>query len=652
MKRKLSTIVSVDVAGYSRLMGRDEEGTHARLSALFRELLEPAAREHAGVVIKKTGDGLLADFASVVEAVRYAIQVQKGAAERNAHLPTERHIIFRIGVNLGDVIVDAGEIFGDGVNIAVRLESIAEPGTIVVSRAVRNHVRDKLNVAFEDMGAQRLKNIARPLRAYRIRPEGSPNQNRGGAARGRLHRGAPLGLGAAGAAMVVASLLWWPKLLDLQPVTAALFSDSSALQTNRGEPEQRFSIVVLPFANLSADPQQDYFVDGITESLTTDLSRVLPGSFVVARRTALIYKNKPIDPGEIVRDLKAHYYLEGSVVIDGDQVRVNARLMDAETNTELWAERFDTERTDVLEIQDRIVGRLSRSVGLKLVDIQARRSERDHPHNASAVDLVMRGQATVNRPASRESMLAARGLFQQALQYEPDDVDALAGVATTYLFEVLNSYYETGREERLRKASVLVDRALAIEPRHIVALRIHAGLLRAEGNFDAAISASKAVIEQNPGEPWAYKEVGLSELYLGRFQDALDWFEKADQIGPRDPGRWIWLGAMGRVQFFLGNNDQAIRLLKLSAEANPKDVRAYALLAAVFALSDRSEDASQALASCLRLRPETTISELFDDWSVPLDATSPIYRRQHERFREGLRLAGMSEGTSRRAPSQ
>jgi adenylate cyclase len=209
---------------------------------------------------------------------------------------------------------------------------------------------------------------------------------------------------------------------------------------------------------------------------------------------------------------------------------------------------------------------------------------------------------------------------------------------------VLNSYYSNDREQRLHDAKALIDRALAIEPHHIVALKIHSAIFRAEGHFEDAIAASEMVIAQNPGEPWSYKEIGLSHLYLGRFEEALHWFKKADQIGPRDPSRWIWLGAMGRVHFFLGRNDEAIRLLRLSANANPRDARAYALLAAIYAVSGQNEDAASALDSCLRLRPDMTINRFFADWSVALQATSPTYQRQHERFREGLRIAGMAEG--------
>jgi class 3 adenylate cyclase/TolB-like protein/Flp pilus assembly protein TadD len=628
LKRKLTTILSADVAGYSRLMGRDEEGTHARLVALGRELLEPAIGAHGGTLIKKTGDGVLAEFASVVEAMRYAIKVQEGAAEWNAGFPHDEHIAFRIGINVGDVIVEAGDIFGNGVNVAVRLEGLATPGGIVVSRAVRDHVHG-LPLRFEDMGEQAVKNIARPVRAFRVHIEGSATQGKWNLGRRYFRHGALAGVAALGLMAAIGGGSWLLKAPAWPP------------RSTNPERAPRLSIVVLPFANLSGDPGQEYFVDGITENLTTDLSRALPGSYVVARGTAFTYRGRPVDARKIGRDLHVRYLLEGSAVASGDRVRVNAQLIDAQTGTELWAERFDNKREGVLEIQDQIVARLSRGVGLQLVNIEARRSER--AGNPSAVDFVMRGQAIVNRPTSPQTMITARALFQQALEYDPENVDALAGLATTYTFEVLNSYYENGREERLHRAKALIRRALAIEPHHIIALKVHAAVLRAEGEFEDAIAASQAVIAQNPGEPWAYKEVGLSQLYLGRLHEALSWLEKADRIGPRDPSRWIWLGVMGRVQFFLGRDEDAIRLYRLSADANPNDVRAYAVLAAIYALSGRNDEAAAALADCLHLRPEMTIKRFFDDWSVPLQATSPEYRRQHERIRDGLRLAGMPE---------
>ena len=646
LKRRLTTILIADLAGYSRLMGGDEEGTHRRVRALFDEVLEPAIERHGGALIKKTGDGVLAEFVSVVEAVRCAIAVQRGVAEQNAGLSPDQNLAFRIGINLGDVIAEADDIYGDGVNIAARLETLAEPGGIAVSRSVRDHVRDRMKLEFEDLGEQVVKNIARPVRAFRIRTEsGAGQSDRTKVRRRGIYRGLLTGSSALGAALFIGLGIWWLVYpASLPAVDTALFRGPAAFQAAGNQIASRLSIVVLPFANLSGDPQQDYFADGISQSLITDLSRALPGSFVVARGTAFTYKGREVDAAQVGRDLNVRYLLEGSVITDGDRLRVNARLIEAETSTELWAERFDSQRKDVLEIQNQIVAPLSRSVGLELVDIEARRSERERLGNPSAIDLVMRAQAVANRPASADTMIAARALFQRALEHDPGNVDALAGMAGTYVFEVLNSYYSNGREQRLHDAKALIDRALAIEPHHIVALKIHSAIFRAEGHFEDAIAASEMVIAQNPGEPWSYKEIGLSHLYLGRFEEALHWFKKADQIGPRDPSRWIWLGAMGRVHFFLGRNDEAIRLLRLSANANPRDARAYALLAAIYAVSGQNEDAASALDSCLRLRPDMTINRFFADWSVALQATSPTYQRQHERFREGLRIAGMAEG--------
>src|SRR5258706_7012139 len=374
LTRKLTTILIADVVGYSRLMARDEEGTHARLAAFLRDLLEPAITSHGGTLIKKTGDGVLAEFPSVVEGIRCAIEIQQGAADRNKGLPPEQHISFRIGVNIGDVIVDADDIYGDGINVAARLEGLADSGAIIVSRAVRDHVRDKLKLDFEDLGEQSVKNIARPVRAFRIQighTHGRQDARRRIGLRGVLAGAGVLGLGAA-----TMGGLWWLKHPAASPtLPSASSTASSAPPVANVTRASRLSIVVLPFTNLSCAPREDYFADGITESLTTDLSRVLPGSFVVARGTAFGYRGKPIDTSQVSRDLNVRYVLRGSVLPAGDRVRVNAQLIDTQTDTELWAERFDKMRKDVLELQDQIVGRLSSAVGLQVVDIEAERSE-------------------------------------------------------------------------------------------------------------------------------------------------------------------------------------------------------------------------------------------------------------------------------------
>ena len=327
------------------------------------------------------------------------------------------------------------------------------------------------------------------------------------------------------------------------------------------------SIVVLPFLNLSGDPQQDRISDGITDSLTTDLSRAIPGSFVVSRDTAFAYKGKAVDARQIGRDLDVRYVVEGSVLPDGELVRVNSQLVDARTGGHLWAERFDLKRSDVLEVQDDIVGRLSRAIGLKMIESEARRSER--AKSPEAHDLVLRAKALVNRPTSKATMEQARQLFVQALEIDDDNAEAQAGIATTHIFEVLNGYHATGNAERLDLADVLLTRALAADPHTLLALKAKAALLRAQGHFDEAIMAAEAVIAENPGEPWAYKEIGLSNLYLGRAEQSLGWFAKADRFGPRDPGRWSWLDSRGHALILLGRDREAIRYLRMALDANP-----------------------------------------------------------------------------------
>jgi TolB-like protein/class 3 adenylate cyclase len=352
--RRLTAILAADVVGYSRLMGADEEGTHERLKAHLGQLVEPKIKEHRGRTVKNTGDGLLAEFASVVDAVRCAVEVQRGMINREREVPEERRIWFRIGVNVGDVIAEEHDIFGDGVNVAARLEALAEPGGICVSRVVRDQVRDRLDYTFEDLGEQTVKNIARPVRVYALRPEG------------------------------VASL----------PTTSG---SSTTLHSPRIA-APRLSIVVLPFANLSNDPEQGYFADGITEDLTTDLSR-LPDMLVISRNTAFTYRNKPVDTRQIGRELGVRYVLEGSVRRSGSQIRVNAQLIDAETDRHLWAERFDRDAGDLFALQDEVTSRIAVALNIELVTAEAGRIT-EHP---DALDYILRGRAVMSKPKTPDN---------------------------------------------------------------------------------------------------------------------------------------------------------------------------------------------------------------------------------------------------------
>jgi len=395
--RRLTAILAADVAGYSRLMGVDEEGTHERLKAHLHDLIDPKIAEHRGRIVKTTGDGLLAEFASVVDAVRCAVEVQRAMLDRNAEIPEDKRIVFRMGVNLGDVILDGDDIYGDGVNIAARLETLAEPGGICISRVVRDQIRDKLPYSFTDIGEQQVKNIARPVRAYAMSVVASIPQVAAPATLGRTKSLRRFVIpSSAIAALCIAAVAWlvWPKgTPPAGPTQAPVTADASNPAI---KPASRLSIVVLPFVNLSNDPDQQYFADGITDDLTTDLSRI-SGSFVIARNTAFTYKGRPVDAKQIGRELGVRYVLEGSVRRAGDQIRVNAQLVDAETGAHVWADRIDTDRANLPQVQNEITSRLARTLNVELIKDVSRRIEQEKAIDPDARDLVMRGWALLIR---------------------------------------------------------------------------------------------------------------------------------------------------------------------------------------------------------------------------------------------------------------
>ena len=410
VERRLSAIMAADVAGYSRLMHHDEEGTHAKLTALLADSVAPAITEHGGRIVKNTGDGFLAEFPSAVEAVRAAVQFQACITKLTLGELEDRRIAFRVGINIGDVIVEPHDIFGDGVNIAARLESIAEPGGACISSAVYDQIQGKVGVEFADLGEQTFKNITRPVRVYALVPNGS----------GRVIQAERQG--------------------SLSP--------------------PRLSIVVLPFANLSRDPEQDYFVDGVTESLTTDLSRI-NGSFVIARNSAFSYKGKSIDVRQVGRELNIRYVLEGSVQRCGNRLRVNVQLVDAETGTHLWAERFDKPVADLFEMQDEIVSRLANALETQLIEAEARRAERS-PH-PNSLDLYFQGIAWVNKGTTPDHMAQARGFFERALALDPRSVEALVGLASVAGLVCVN-YSTDDCLERFAVQEAASIKALSLAP--------------------------------------------------------------------------------------------------------------------------------------------------------------------------------------------
>ena len=435
--RRLAAILAADVAGYSRLMGVDEEGTHERLKAHLGELVTPKISEHRGRIVKNTGDGFLAEFPSVVDAVRCAVEVQRGMADREPEVPEDQRIRFRIGVNLGDVIAEEHDIFGDGVNVAARLEALAEPGGICVSRVVRDQVRDRLDYTFEDLGDQQVKNIARPVRVYALRLEA--------AAEGSLSR-APL-----------------------------------ASPVSQSPKAPRLSIVVLPFANLSNDPGQQYLADGITEDLTTDLSGIA-GMVVISRTTAFTYRDKPIEVRQIGRELNVRYVLEGSIRRSGDRIRCNAQLIDAESDTHIWAERFDLLADDLLWLQDEVTGRIAIALDLELVKLEAARPS----ENPDAFEYILRAKAAYNRDSTRERFAATISLCESALALDPASIQARTLLAETLAGRVLDQLADTPAAD-LERAEALISDVLAASQRDPVAHFARGQVLRAQCRYEAAI---------------------------------------------------------------------------------------------------------------------------------------------------------------------
>jgi adenylate cyclase len=436
--RKLAAILAADVAGYSKLASADEERTLARLRGLRSDLFDPAIAAHHGRVVKRTGDGAIIEFRSVVDAARCAIEVQNGMVERNAGLPPERRIEFRVGIHLGDVVEESdGDLMGDGVNIAARLEGITKPGAICLSEQAYWQVKSRLDLAVSDLGAIQLKNIAEPVRVYAIEvgksAQAKPTKP---AVRRRWPMFALLGAGIV-ALFAIAGSAWY-----------FLGANRPATVTSNAPPARaeaaHLSIVALPFTSLSGDPSQDYFADGITENLTTDLPRI-PNSFVIARNTAFTFKGKNIPIKEISKELGVRYVLEGSVQRDQNRVRVNAQLIDGETGAHLWADRFEESITDLFKLQDQVVARLANTLGYELVKAEAQRST--HSANPDAIDLTMRGWAAMWQPLTKESITSARDYFERAIKTDPQNAQAMVGLAYA---RIRTNYYgwNTGAENK------------------------------------------------------------------------------------------------------------------------------------------------------------------------------------------------------------
>jgi adenylate cyclase len=549
--RRLAGILALDVAEYSRLMGADEEGTHERLKAHLGQLVDPKIKEHRGRTVKSTGDGILAEFPSVIDAVRCAAEVQRGMIDRNAEQPADQRIEFRIGINLGDVIVEEYDIFGDGVNVAARLEALAQPGGICISGTVYDQIRDKLAHRFDDMGEQSVKNIARPVRVYALRPDAVavlPRSN-----------GAPLAA-------------------KPQPAAAP-----------------RLSIVVLPFTNLSNDADQQYFADGITEDLTTDLSRIAD-MLVISRNTAFTYRNKPVDTKQIGRELRVRYVLEGSVRRAENRVRVNAQLIDAETDTHLWAERLDGDAGDLFALQDEITSRIAVALDLELIAAEAIRPT-EHP---DAVDYILQGRAAVSNPRSRGRYAEAISLFERALALDPQSVAAKSWLALTLANRVINQMTDRIAGD-IARAQGLIGEALAESPRSATVHFAKGEVLRAQKRYDEAIPEYETVLAFDRNSASALLALGHCKLMTGSIEELIPLVEQAIRLSPRDPQIAVMCYRIGEVHLLQSRTDKAISWLEKARSANPELQYVHAFLASAYALKGETERAAAELAEARRL---------------------------------------------------
>ena len=567
-------------------MGLDEVGT-ARTLREHRAVTDALVAKHGGRLVKTTGDGVLLEFPSVVDAVECAVAVQAVMAARNEGVPEDRRMLYRIGINLGDILIEGDDILGDGVNVAARLEGIAEPGGICISSSAHDQVRDKLELRFIDLGEQTLKNIARPIRAYAVVRDG---------------------LGARGS--------------SITPSPAAA---------------PHLSIVVLPFANMGGDPEQDYFVDGVTESLTTDLSRI-NGAFVIACNTAFTFKGKRVDVKKLGRELNVRYVLEGSVQRGGNRLRVNVQLIDAETGNHLWAERFDKPVADLFDMQDEIVSRLANTLDAELIAAEARRAECSlHP---DAMDLVFQGSSWLNKGLTPDHLAQARSFFEKAIALDPENVEAMVGLArvdTSLGAAVMTDDYSA----RFAAAETTITKTLSLAPNHARAHWVLGIVQMFTNRVAQGIAECEQALTLDRNLARAHAHIGLAKYLFGRGAETEPHINEALRLSPRDTQAPRWMVWVGLAKAQLGADAEAVIWMRRGLDANRNYSVTHFDLAALLARLGKLDEARAAVNAGLALDPRFTIRRYRDVTYANSD--NPTYRAGRERLIEGMRLAGVPE---------
>lgn len=622
--RRLAAILAADVAGYSRLTGLDEEGTLKRLRKLRRELINPAVSLHRGRIVKTTGDGILIEFPSVVDAVRCALDVQRGVDGRNVDVPPDRRIEFRVGINLGDVVTEGEDLLGDGVNVAARLEGISEPGGICISDAAYQQVRDKLDVAFEDAGEQRLKNIARPVRVYRVLVDGPKARS--------FSRSAPLKRKQAGALVLAGGFAllaigggatWWWHGIRSGVVEPA---ERNAAKT-AGPLSQRPTVAVLPFLTLSTGPADDYFGDGLTEDIINALGRFSQLA-VLARNAVFPYKGKQLRSEELGRELGARYLVEGSVRRNSENVRISVQLVDASKGTLLWSTQYDAELKDIFSIQDNITRQVTGALAVKLTKLEQARSAAKPPNKLEAYDLVLRGRASMTRQ-TRSANVEARSLFQRAIDIDPSYAAAYVGLGGTHLRSLILGWTDQP-VETLERVQNLATTAIRLDGSNTGAHGLLGTAYLQFRQYDQAIDELKVALDLNPSDAETYARLGNALLFIGALEDAIKAAETAIRFDPNLDVGYVW--ELGTAYFLAGRTADAVRVMEQTVAREPGYGFAYVILSAAYSEAGRPEDAARTAATVRKLDP------LFDTGSFGSLFRNPEHQAK---IAAALRKAGL-----------
>ncbi len=614
MQRRLSAIMSADVVGYSRLMAADEEGTLARLKAHREELIDPTIAKHQGRIVKLMGDGALVEFASVVEAVRAGVAIQRGMAERNADAPADRRIIFRIGINQGDVIIDGDDIYGDGVNVAARLQERAAPGGICISDRVYGDIRGKIDVGLDDLGDQELKNIPEPVRVYRVLM-GPDAGNIGQLTLTERLGQRRLVLAVSFPFVLLGGLALWYWAWSTSPDLIGPLGSAKP------------SIAVLPFDNLNKDPKEDYFSEGITKDIVNDLSK-FQNLLVIDSGAVSGDQGNSASIEEVSRKLGVRYVLEGSVLKSGERVRINAQLIDSATGQHLWAERFDEATKNIWNIQDEITGHIVRTLALRITEIEQQRVLQKSTDNLEAYEFTLRGRALIARQ-SRSENFEARKMFRRAIELDSNYATAYAGLGWTF-FETVQWGWTGSPQEAVRKAHDLSQKALSLEAANVYGRRLLASIYALRRQHELALIESERLIAINPNDAGSFAQQGMALIWLGRPEGAILALERALRFDPDLPPHVFW--HLGLAYYLNERYGDSATVLQRNIGRKTDPFWDYLLLAAVYGQMDRTEEAARAAEAVRRIDPRYKRLMRFEQFKNPADVA---------RVDEGLRKAGL-----------